>query len=203
MSKKKSKNQEHIPLCFMKNKGFTLIELLVSGIIFSILMVSIVGVFVSAIRVQRYSLSQQQLLNQTSFAMEYMSRFLRMARKSTDLSCLATSNSNYEDFGGAGVRFINYRGDCHTFYTSNEADCETVNVGGTYLCQDINGTWLPLTSGDLVVEDFKVNLQGEGGGDDIQPRATLFLKIRGSGINPPTLQIQTTVSQRNLDIEEI
>lgn len=197
-----SKNQKHIPLCFMKNKGFTLIELLVSGIIFAILMVSMIGVFVSAIRVQRYSLSQQQLLNQTSFAMEYMSRFLRMAKKDTS-GCLSISNSNYEDLGGAGVRFENYRGDCHAFYTSNRADCETVNVGGAYLCQDLDGKKLPLTSGDLVVEDFKVNLQGEGGGDDIQPRATLFLKIRGSGINPPTLQIQTTVSQRNLDIEEI
>ena len=186
----------------MKNKGFTLIELLVSGTIFAILMVSMIGVFVSAIRVQRYSLSQQQLLNQTSFAMEYMSRFLRMARKDTTGGCIPIK-TNYEDLGGAGVRFINYRGDCHTFYTSNRADCETVDVGGTYLCQDLDGEKLPLTSGDLVVEDFKVNLQGEGGGDDIQPRATLFLKIRGSGINPPTLQIQTTVSQRNLDVREI
>ena len=164
-------------------------------------MVSIVGVFVSAIRVQRYSLSQQQLLNQTSFAMEYMSRFLRMARKDTSGTCIPIK-TNYRE-GAGSVEFENYRGKCQKFYTSNNADCSTPDADGTHLCQDLEGMQsLPLTSNDLVVKDFRVKVVGQRETDDTQPRVTLFLRVEGKGMNPPTLQIQTTVSQRNLDIQE-
>ena len=63
------------------NKGFTLVEMLVSFAIFSIVIGISTGVFASMIKSQKYSLDTNQLLNQTSYFVEYMSRAIRMAVK--------------------------------------------------------------------------------------------------------------------------
>ncbi|GAI33847.1 unnamed protein product, partial [marine sediment metagenome] len=59
---------------------------------------SISGVFISGFRGQRSALSSQRLLDQTSYALEYMSRALRMASKQTaDIpACLSQDGLNYE-----------------------------------------------------------------------------------------------------------
>jgi len=54
----------------------------------------------------------------------------------------------------------------------------------------------PLTLPGLVIEELKFKLQGESSADNLQPRVTIFLKI-GS---PLKIELQTTISQRNLDI---
>src|SRR4030042_6233037 len=61
--------------------GFTLIELLVSIVLISLTMGAVVGIFVSAINGQARSLASQQLVNQSSYLLEYTSRAIRMAKK--------------------------------------------------------------------------------------------------------------------------
>ena len=67
------------------------------------------------------------------------------------------------------------------------------------------GEPLPLTSDDLEVLSFKVGPTESWGQDDNkQPRITLFLEAKGVKSQKPELQpiirIQTTISQRNLDV---
>ena len=70
---------------YKKNgEGFTLIEILVVIVIFSIVLGAVIGIFISAIRIQRYYLASQKLLDQTSYVTEYMSRSIRMAKKRLD-----------------------------------------------------------------------------------------------------------------------
>ena len=64
-----------------RNKGFTIIEMLVAVTIFTLVTGSITGLFISSIRSQSKVLTTQKLLDEASYAMEYMGRFLRMAKK--------------------------------------------------------------------------------------------------------------------------
>ena len=177
------------------NKGFTIIEMLVVITIFSIVIGSATGVFIWAIRLQRYNLAYQQILNQTSYAMEYMSRAIRMAKKDLDGSCI-NWNTNYEIIGGgSGIKFENYNLQCQEFSL----------VGEQLVVKFDGGSAIPLTSTDFNVASLKFEITGETQppGDTNQPRATIFMEVEGKNLSPlPRIKIQTTISQRDLDTEK-
>jgi prepilin-type N-terminal cleavage/methylation domain-containing protein len=188
---------------FKKEKGFTLIEMLVALFIFSLIVGVLIGLFISGIRNQRNILLTQQLLDQTSFALEYMSRALRMALKegqqSTGGNCLSQRGLNYENPGSdsSRIKFINHleQDDCQEFFLE-EGRIKQIKERGQVVS---------LTSDKLEVTSLKFNLIGQDQSDQHQPRVTIFLKIRGRGSlagTIPELNIQTTISQRNLDVQE-
>jgi len=176
----------------IQNKGFTLVELLVSISIFSLIVSAMSGAFVSTIRAQRKSVAFQQLLEQTSYLEEYMSRSIRMGKKDKSGACI-DEKSNYKiTREGKGIGFLNYNGNCEEFYLS-----------GTELRQNKNNLDLALTSSNLIVENINIELSGNSQIDNLQPRVTIFLKIKGAGLKPeeqPEIKIQTTISQRNPDV---
>ena len=60
---------------------------------------------------------------------------------------------------------------------------------------------LPLTSDDLEVTELKFEISGASQGDTFQPKVTMLFEIKKRGaLDSPTLRIQTTTSQRNLDV---
>ena len=178
----------------MIQKAFTLIEILVAVAIFSLVIAAGSGIFISSISGQQKSLAFQKVLSESSYVMEYMSRSLRMAQKELNApTCLSQNGLNYEKIG-TGIRFINYKDECQEFYldATNRLK-ESKNGGENYL-----------TSEALQVSAFNINLAGESQGDDIQPRVTIFLDIKTKGQKPQTqfeMKIQTTISQRNLDVK--
>jgi len=189
--------------CFnvkIKKGGFTLIEMLAAVMMFSLIIGAISGVFISSFRSQKSALSSQRLLDQTSYALEYMSRALRMATKQTaDIpACLSQSGLNYENIPGvSGLKFINHLedDDCQEFFLENKQLKQKKN--------NLTET-VELTSSKLEITSLNFLLQGESQDDDLQPRVTIFLAVKGKGQKPeeqPELKIQTTISQRNLDIK--
>ncbi len=192
----------------IQSKGFTLVELLVSISIFSLILSAMSGAFVSTIRAQRKSVAFQQLLEQTSYLEEYMSRAIRMARKDLLGDCLTTAGAkqNFEtNLDRDRIRFLNYRGFCQEFFldTNTNQIKERKSTDGTAIAAAFQ-TSLPLTSSGLKVESFKVGPSDSWDQDDNeQPRVTLFLYIKGAGLKPeqqPEINIQTTISQRNPDV---
>jgi len=175
-----------------KIKGFTLIEMLVTALIFSIVSGAIMGVFVSAIKLQRYSLVHQQLLNQVSYAMEYMDRAIRMAVKDDDGDCIS-AGQNYEVSNeNRKIEFKNYKGECQEFFWD-------INDNQLKVYKTDFGSSLFLTSDDFEVTSFNFQVFGDGMDND-QPRVTLSIDIKAKGSGQqPRIKIQTTVSQRNLD----
>ncbi len=197
----------------MKN-GYTLIEVLVAVGIFTIIIAAPTGFFVGSLKGQLKTLASQKLLDNTSYALEYISRSLRMAKKElncsdintpTTCSCLKSNGYgfNYENPEGdlSAIRFINYKDECQEFFL-DESDHR--------LKESKNGaTPIALTAEDLEITSLagpglKFKLSGESQTDNDQPRVTLFLKIKGAKGQKPELQpeikIQTTISQRNLDV---
>lgn len=189
------------------SKGTTLVEMMVSVGILGLCITSAVLIFSSTVKVQERSLVTQELLDQMSFLVEYMGRSIRMAKKELQVpgqQCLDVGYGyNYEipveyRIGGdqnlgRGIRFINTLdgNDCYTIYLENGRIMQT-NDRGTF----------PLTSQRLEVENLRFQLQGNPQPpDNFQPRVTIFLKIKPKVEGAPTVQIQTTVSQRNLDFQ--
>ncbi|MFC1630114.1 PilW family protein [Patescibacteria group bacterium] len=188
-----------------KKKGFTLIEMLVAVSIFALVIGSITGLFVAAVRSQVKVLITQRMLDETSFSLEYMSRTLRMARK--DLCddpmgcCLKDGfgyNYSHANWGGEeSVEFVNYREfpgegtSCGVFYKSLSNEEIYILMGSTSR---------PLTSGDVNATSFKFDFSGEEQGNVLQPRVTALMTIENALISGPEIRIQTSVSQRNLDV---
>lgn len=169
-------------------KAFTLIEMLVVIGIFSLVAGSISGLFISGIISQRKILATQELMDQTSYVLEYMSRALRMAKKDLNGTCIP-AKTNYQKLSN-GIKFLNYNTQCQQFY-----------LDGTQLKERKDVTTLPLTSNSIKVNYFRIQLSGETQDDKVQPRVTIFLEVEGRGKNPPKIQIQTSISQRDLDVQ--
>ena len=174
----------------IRNKGFTLIELLIVVVIFSVVIGSSTGVFASALRIQRYNLSQQQLLNQISYVSEYMSRMIRMAV--VDDGTCGFSGQNYK-ITGSKIEFQNYLGECQEFYLS---------TGQILVDRTGYSSPVPLTSDDFTVSDLQFISVGILRSDSFQPKITFSMRVTSDivGDAQPLINIQTTISQRNLDI---
>lgn len=186
------------------SKSFTLIELLVAIAVFNLIIGAVSTIFVSAISAQRKTLASQELLDQTSYVMEYLSRALRMAKKDLSGACLTTVGANYEtNLEENRVRFLNYQDKCQEFFLDGTQIMENKSQDNTAAGF---GNPLYLSSPKLKVISFKIGpSESWHQEDNLQPRLTLFLGIKGAGQKPeqqPEIKIQTTISQRNLDVRQ-
>ncbi|MFH1462751.1 MAG: type II secretion system protein [bacterium] len=177
--------------------GYTLIEILVAIGIFTMIIASPVGFLVGSLKGQQRALSTQLLLDNVSYSLEYISRALRMAKKDDvgGVDCLLANKVNYEiTHGGQGIKFRNYNDECQEFYLDN----------GKIMA--VSSETSALTPIDLEVVAFRIGPQDSWDQtDNLQPKVTLFMEVRGIKSSDPKLQpkiqIQTTVTQRNLDVQ--
>lgn len=181
----------------MTKRGFTLIEVMVAVTIFSLMVGTIMEIFMWGIKEQRRALSTQKLLDETSYALEHMSRSIRMAKKELNApACLSTNGLNYETNADKTlIRFIDHNNVCTEFF---------LDADSKQLKKTAGGATLAMTSSAFAINVFKFNFIGESQSDAIQPRVTIFLDIQGGGQKleeRPQIKIQTTISQRNLDVQ--
>lgn len=190
---------------FPKNQSaFTLIEILVAAAVFCIIIVSIASVSVSSVRLQRHNLTSQQMLSQASYSLEYMARFIRMAKKDSDGLCTGGTAWNYSQNSSSEISFRDYNNQCQKFYLEGGK----IKQNGTMVMPNgtnapING--LDITSGNFEVKNLNFAIVGEREwpADDYQPRVTIFIEMEGTGVFPhPKISVQTTVSQRDIDVPD-
>jgi len=168
-----------------------LIEILVVITVLAIFITSVVSLFASAMREQRKGMDRAYLLNQGSFVEEYVSRALRMAKKDRTGGCIQVGSNYQITRGGQGIKFLNYRtaDNCQEFYVENKV-LKVVKYGIVH----------DLTPSGLSVEKFSFNISGQTQGDGLQPKVTFSWLLRSTGLVPQDLVLQTTVSQRELDV---
>lgn len=215
-----------------EQKGFTLVELIVVIAVFLLVTGTAIGIFISIVQHQKRILSEQELLNQTSYVMEYMSKALRMAKKDETGDCLIENGTSYP----GSVYLLTRPGS--GFYTSikfiNQSD---IDILGNPACQefylDVSGslkekkTYFPydpigddkavaLTSEKFDIKSIRFGINGHNGcygdpvecpqtapesaDDNAQSRVTILLNIQEDA-SQPIRKIQTTVSQRNLNVQ--
>lgn len=195
----------------MTQSGYTLIEVLTTIAIFLLISGSITGLFLSSIMVQRRALASQILFDNVSYTLEYMSRALRMAKKDMNGSCVGVAKNNYSTstsgIPGKGIRFINYHQKCQEFYLKNDGRIYQQVSSDESATNLANET--ALTPTDFIVStstsQFIVEGAAQPTADYQQPRVTIFLDIETKGQRSESrvkIQIQTTISQRDLDVQE-
>ncbi len=189
----KNKHNKELTEGLNKTKGYTLVELIVAVTIFAILVAAPTGIFVSSLKGQNRALILREITDNASYVAEYMSRSLRMALKDDldGVSCLSGDNVNYElEDSNHRINFKDHNEQCHSFYLENGR-----------IKEERGSEILFLTSDDLEVKQLEFRIYGENQDDDNQPRVTLSFEIEKRGVsNSPAVKLQTTVSQRNLDV---
>lgn len=204
--------------------AFTIIELIVVIAVFLLVVGSAIGIFISIIQSQKRILSEQELINQISYTEEYMSKALRMAKSQENENCLLDSQgvplsgfiyllTRYDINSGLykGIKFIN---QSDTDLSGNPTCQEFFwDADGLLKEEKNNGSPVALMSSNLKINSIKFAINGSDGSgrycpapsqcgasdkDAVQPRVTIFFNINIPGQAART--IQTTVSQRNLNI---
>lgn len=180
-----------------KNQGFTLMEMLVAVAIFMLMMTVAAGIFTDAVGTQERVLMKQLAMNNTSYALEYMSRAMRMTVKDEDGTCLSTSGCNFEN-PGAGeqkVKFLNHEEECVSFFLKKDSEGD-----GRIMYEnpsDFSGSQ-PFTPDELDIQNLQFKLNGECQNDNQQPTVTIILEAKVA--EDISFTTQTTVTQRNLDV---
>lgn len=178
------------------NKGLTLIETLVSIVLFGIISTLLVNIFVVSIRTQSRVVANQELVEQSTYALDYMASKIRMAIKDEAGSCNGTP-SNYST-GENSIRFISYdsvnsKYVCREFILEENIIKERVSTDET---SNLLGSSIPITSNAFNVSGLKFTATGDDGIN--QPRATIAITMSRS--TSAKLTVQTTVSKRQLDL---
>lgn len=166
-------------------KAFTIFEMTVALAIFGIVVPAVMAVFVSSLRIQRRSSAAETLVDNVRFALEFMEREMRTGRRFSD-----------ELGDGSVLKFQNDRGQTVRYRLAAEA-LERCTVQP---CPD--ESYANLTSPDVTVSNVKFRLAGESTVDTKQPRLTLTFQAGVRSEPDFVLRMQTTVSQRDVDIKK-
>ena len=178
-------------------KGFTLIEMLVAVAIFAIVMVVAVGTLVVLVNSSGVTQRIQSLTTNLSFATDMMTRDIRTGHSYYCTGVIGgTLPSGTQDCasGESGIVFTNSETDERTAYRFNSDE-------GSLELRIESGSWLRITSPEVLVEDAQFFVQGSTRGDTVQPRVRVVLRGVPSSDTLPvsTFYLQTTLTQRIID----
>lgn len=185
------------------NKGFTLVETLVSIALFGIISLILINVFIVSIKTQTRILQGQELVEQSSYALEYMGSKMRMAIKDETGSCIGLSNVG-KSYGLDTNSIIFLSPDsanidnylCRQFFLDSNSIKERVSVD----------TSVPGGSGNIITSPSfnadNLTFYVKGDESNLQPRVTISIVMHkeDKGDNISKMIVQTTISKRQIDI---
>lgn len=193
-------------------QGFTLVELLVATAIFIFVMMTLMSIVTGLATAQKKGIIIQNMQENTRFALEMMGREIKLARKSNTtidpLGVCVPSGKNFRLASETKLQFINHLNQC----VSYELDSNQYYIKRSVDNPPFDGA--PEQSGKVTslsmvkilslkfAKDTNGNILGDSALDNLQPKVVISLKAQAvdNQFNP-IYQIQTTVSQRELDVE--
>lgn len=188
-----------------KSRGFTLAEMVIALSVFVVVFGFISVIFASIIRQQRELAVRQEISNQQSYVMEYMSRALKYAKKDTSGKCLGDAMAGYyyklgypDPTSGFyyGVKFIDEDDICREFFLDENGSLKEARDGQA--AQNLLSEKLNVEFIRFVVNGDK-DLEGASQYDLVQPRLTVSLGIRLDSKSQKEQIMQTTISQSRLN----
>lgn len=201
--------KKYFPLFKNHSAGFTFVEILITLAIFSILITAALGIFSYSLRIQKHALASQQLLDQTSYVMEYMGRTIRMAKKddpsdsSNPTGCVGT-RANYDPTDSSSATSLSFI-KAEVFESTKAKQCVTFYLNSGKLWQRVGTLQTQLMPNNIEITSFKFHISGgsQPPADNYQPRITIFLSAKIKDMSDsPVIKLQTTISQRDIDVEE-
>lgn len=169
----------------IKNKkGVTLIELIVAMAIFSVLMLATLDIFKMVIEGQRNAIGSQDIQESMRYALEVMSKEIRMAQKVTD-ECGVTGNGIYAVSAD------------RLYFKNKDSKCVIYELASDRL-QITRGADLGFITPSIIkLSNLKFNVVD---GASVQSRVTISTDVEISkGTHKQSMKIQTTVSSRHYE----
>jgi prepilin-type N-terminal cleavage/methylation domain-containing protein len=169
-----------------KKGGFTLIEMLVSVALFTVVLTVTLGAILTIIDANRKARSLMSVMGNLNFAVDSITRSVK-----TGTNISVTSGGNC-----VSVDQIDYNGT-----DLDGIERATYCLDGSTLTKRIeSGTPLPLTSPDVDIDYLKFTEAGTAVGE--QPRLGIRMEgtVRVSPRVSSSFTIQTSVSQRQLNL---
>lgn len=179
-----------------KNNGFTLVELMVATSLFMIIMISAIGSLIMLIDESKNSRSVRIAMENVNFAMESMTRSIRMG---TGYYCGNISNlSDISDIslgctnGGSIISFVPQEIDSMPATSRVEYRLESNTIKRFDSTNSVTG--VPIVSSDVSVSKLKFFVRVDG----VQPMVYIIMEgtVKVNGV-PTSFALQTLASQRN------
>lgn len=167
---------------FKHQQGFTLVEVLVTSFIFSIIALTVSGLFIQTLAVERRTFASQKIQENGLYIMELMSREIRVSKvqDQDSLNCTATSLTIIHPVNGTVVYSL---------------------LNGV-LQRTADGVTTDLSSSAVTFSRLNFCIAGSGQTDGQQARVTILASIQNkTGREILTTVLQTTVSSRNVETE--
>ncbi|MFA5368640.1 MAG: prepilin-type N-terminal cleavage/methylation domain-containing protein [Candidatus Paceibacterota bacterium] len=185
--------------------GLTLVEVLVSMGLFAILSISFVTLFTTSMNNQAAILQKQELLNQSGYVVDYMHRFLRMVTRDDSATCTLISSSNYSGNNySSDIYFLGYDTIALDYRCMRlRLDNDKIKITKFDSASRTNGVEMDITSSTVKVNNLQFYVTGDASSDTVQPKVSIMIDMQSASLrtNPiPRILIQTTASQRNLDV---
>lgn len=216
-------------------RGFTLIEMLVSVAIFSVVMVIALGALLAISVSDRKAETIKSVINNINFSVESIARAVRIGQS---WGCGTTPGTDCSTTGANEIVFTSaptvsapngvvtyYRLESPASDPSAGTVCgQTGNIGciAKSTAGGVDGTWLPITSPEVVITDYSTNappsylfymIGSAPGPDTTQPKLVITLsgyaKVTGgatsqgqcgtAGNQCSVFHLQTAVTQRIYD----
>jgi prepilin-type N-terminal cleavage/methylation domain-containing protein len=187
-------------MIFLKHKknqnGFTLIELIVAIGVFSIVMVIATGSLLSVITANRKAQSFKSVLNNLSFAVESMSRSMRVG---SVYHCGDVSTYSTERNCGSGDSFMAFEASNGDVGDPNDQIIYRLNGGRIQRSTNSGGDYSWVTAIDVVIDDLKFVVRGTGSNPS-QPSVTISITghMEIDQRTRTDFNLETYVSQRLL-----
>jgi len=163
-------------------KGFTLVEIIISAFVFSIIAITVSGLFIQILALQRRAFASQKIQENGLFIMELMSREIRVSQiqNQESLNCTAPS------------LIINHPVNGTVTYTLTNG----------VLKRTADGVVTDLSSSTVAFSRLNFCIMGSGPTDDQQARVTILASIQNkTGKEILTTSFETTVSSRDVQTE--
>lgn len=186
-----------------QNKGFTLIEVMVSVSIFAAVITIGLAALLSINTAYVNARTQQVVMDDLNFALETMSRQIRVGHSyycGSSRGQIATEDKDGFNTGdclkGSALSFV--WEDAHLAYFLEEEE----GIGVITQLQDDNIS--PMTPTDVDIQSFDIQVHGSEPGDPYQPIVTI--SISGSMVvrqQEETFTYQTSITQRRPDFFEV
>lgn len=172
--------------------AFSLMEVIVSVALFSIIIISMTGIFKMVISAQRGAIATQNVQESLKYFLEVINKEIRMAVRS-DSDCGVPEGSIFKVVNtGEGdiLGFKNYYGQCVSYGTASDNDGLTKRF---YISRDYSQYYISPKQIDIVRLNFLVD-------SGLQKQDLVTVSIEAKSVGAPEAEanmiIQTSLSSR-------